>query len=226
VKRLLNGVVPPEHGVSLHELDHALAQCQETFQDAERGIVEWQDEIRSIRRRTWAKRHHLKDDPNLVVGAYVMLAREASGAPTTSKLQPPWYGPHKIIDFVNPNTVRVQLLGSDLIETAVLDRVRFFESKDVDPSLEMQKFADNTRPGDYVVDQIVGVERFGRNKWKFQVKWADSSQTLEPVTRLYHDLPHVVEKYLDTLELGGENTVAVKGIRAAISASEKRRYQD
>jgi len=133
-----------------------------------------------------------------------------------------WYGPHQIIEIINPHKVRIRLLGSDLTEIVIIDRIRFLDGSDVDDILKLQRYADLTRPGDYVLKRILKHEKFRKNAWKFVVEWSDGSITSEPIARLFFDLPHVVEKYLNGItdpQLQSE----VKVIQRLIDTSMNRR---
>jgi len=225
VKQLLNSVVPPTHDVDSVELDRTLESIQEQFQSDVDELVVFQENQRSIRRRLWDKKHNIKEDPNLVVGAYVMLSREGGGPYPVTKMSTQWYGPHEIVEIVNPNTVRVKLTGSDLIETAVIDRIRFIDGSDIDSILEFQQFADRTRPGDNVVQKVVGHSKRGKNIWQLQVEWLDGTTSNEPITKFYYDVPHLVDKYLDDIMMDPLFKLDVIAMRKVIQASIKRRKQ-
>jgi len=81
IRTLLQVAVPANQDINIKDLDTILLETQERFEDSLREIVTYQEELRTIRNQLWLKRNRIKsNDPNLVVGSYVMVSREASGS--------------------------------------------------------------------------------------------------------------------------------------------------
>jgi len=223
IKHLLHAAAPsnttPINDPSINDMLH---QLQEDFIDLERGIVDHQDHLRITRQQLWNKKHNLKDDPNLVVGSYVMLAREGAGPYETTKMQPPWYGPHRIVEKLHDNKIRVQLFGSDLEEIAVIDRVRFLDYSDIEDILQLQHYADASRPGDQMFKAIIGHTKIGRNKWYLEIKWNDNTTTFEHLTKFYRDLPHFVTQYLHQLATDPTTQSASSAMQQITTLYDKR----
>ena len=156
--------------------------------------------MRSLSRRS---RNKLiaNDFPNFEIGDFVLVAV----IDPISKLSARWTGPWKVVRTENDWVYVVEHLLSKKEKTVHIQRLRFYSDKHLNIDVNLKETLLHNSPVDeYVVKGIVGHRYDAQQNLELQIQWLGfetHEATWEPYDRLVHDIPAMVQRYMEREQL-------------------------
>lgn len=155
-------------------------------------------------------------------GDYVLLSTEASVEGVGNKLAPRWTGPFEVVEINGPLGVTLRQLGSDREIKVHAQRVRRFAGPEIyndNTKAALTRAADLSLRNRYLVERIVDAVQDGPTAFKLQVRWLGyepEDDTLEPLSRVYADVPDMVNSFMARTDLPDRIKNMLPGMREAL----------
>ena len=185
------------------------------------SLVDTQEELLAgVPQRVDAdRRHHRargsrgKTLPHCTIGGYVLVAR-VSKQSKHRKLMSTWTGPWRVANDDKEHVYSVQHLVTGELRDFHVVRMRFYADDQLEITGELPKdFQQLENHGEYHIRGISAIKRAASgDEFVVKVAWEgleEAGSTWEPVSRVFHGAPAVLQKELKALRLKTEQKWAL-----------------